>query len=107
MPSTSPLADSEVPVFAALMVTEFQRVPLAPVMLASFDTATVVFTRYAVPVSVLCTVADADGVIVELVSVTTGAVVSGTAIVARPDEPPWLLYQRPPAHRRLLMSDMV
>jgi hypothetical protein len=47
-------------------------------MLASLDTVTDVFTRYAVPVSVLCTVAEPVLAIVADVNDTVGAVESAT-----------------------------
>ena len=44
-------------VLAVLIATEFQEVPAALVMLASLVTLMVLLTKYAVPVSLLCTVA--------------------------------------------------
>ena len=45
MPSTKSVSAKLVPVFAALMATEFQEVPEAPVMLASLVTLIVLFTK--------------------------------------------------------------
>ena len=47
-------------------------------MLASLATVTDVFTRYAVPASVLCTDADPEAVIVAVVTDAVGAVESAT-----------------------------
>ena len=58
------------------MATEFQAVSAALVMLASLVTLMLLFTKYAVPVSLLCTVALEVLVSVAVVSVAVGAVVS-------------------------------
>lgn len=76
MPSANPAALNDVGVSAAEIVTEFHAESVALVMLALVDTVTDVFTRYAVPVSVLCTVADPAARIVAEVRVTVGAVES-------------------------------
>jgi hypothetical protein len=62
----------EVAVFAADMVAEFQSDPLALVILDSDVTETVVLTRYAVPVSVLWPVAEAEFAIVDEVNDAVG-----------------------------------
>lgn len=54
------MALSSVGVLIAEMVTWFQTEFAALVILARLETVTLVFTRYAVPVSVLCTVADSE-----------------------------------------------
>jgi hypothetical protein len=61
---------------AELMATLFHWLSAAPVMLARLLTETVVLTRYAVPVSVLCTTALPEVVIVAVVTLAIGAVVS-------------------------------
>jgi len=94
VPETRPVAASEVSVFVALIVTEFQEFPEAPVMLARFVTVTVVFTRYAVPVSVLLTVTLWAGLTVSAPRVTVGAVTSSTVMVelaVAVTAGPWLL----------------
>ena len=57
MPSTKLVSDNKVSVSAVLMVTLFHKVPNALVMLASSVTLTLLCTKYAAPVSLLCTVA--------------------------------------------------
>jgi hypothetical protein len=54
-------------------------------MLARLLTVTVVLTRYAVPVSVLCTTALPELVMVAVVTLAVGAVVSIT-IILEPDD---------------------
>ena len=71
--------------FAAEIVTWFHEASAALVMLALFVTVTVVFTKYAVPVSVLLTVAEPELPIVAVVSVTVGAVESEAAMVTVTD----------------------
>ena len=70
-------------VLAKLMATEFQDVPDALVILASLVTLMVLFTKYAVPTSLLCTVALAVLAYVPVVSVAVGAVVSRTYALER------------------------
>jgi len=76
VPSTSPVAASDVSVLAAVIDTWFHCESAASVMLALFVTVTVSFTRYAVPVFVLRTVADAAALIRAVVTVTVGVVPS-------------------------------
>ena len=73
VPSASPAAEMLVAVFAATIDTWFQAESAADVMLALFVTVTLVLTKYAVPVSVLCTVADCELRILAVVSDTVGA----------------------------------
>jgi len=73
VPSASPAAEMLVAVFAATIDTWFQAESAADVMLALFVTVTLVLTKYAVPVSVLCTVADCELRIRAVVSDTVGA----------------------------------
>ena len=63
-------------VVALEIVTEFHDVSLAPVIEDKFETVIEFRTRYAVPVSVLCTVALAVFAIVAVVALAVGAVVS-------------------------------
>ena len=72
---------------AELMATLFHWLSAAPVMLARLLTETVVLTRYAVPVSVLCTTALPELVMVAVVTLAIGAVVS-------PDEGVFKCYSR-------------
>ena len=65
-------------VLTALMATEFQEVSAALVMLARLVTLTLVLTKYAVPVSLLCTVALAVLASVAAVRLGVGAVASIT-----------------------------
>ena len=76
MPSTKPVNAKLVFVLATLMLTEFQELPAALVMLASLVTLTLLFTKYAVPTSLLCTVALDVFVSVAVVTLAIGAVVS-------------------------------
>ena len=64
------------------MSTEFQTSSAAPVISLRLLTATVLFTRYAVPVSVLCTTALPVFGIVALVTLAVGATRSVTCPVA-------------------------
>jgi hypothetical protein len=59
-----------------VIVTEFHDVALAPVIDNKFETVIELRTRYAVPVSVLCTVALAVFAIVAVVALAVGALVS-------------------------------
>jgi len=72
----SPEAARPVLVLAAAMDTEFHRLSAADVMLATVVTVSVLSTRYAVPVSVLCTTAEPVLTNLPFVSVAVGAVVS-------------------------------
>jgi len=65
-----------VSVLALEIVTEFHDVALAPVIEDKFDTVIEFRTRYAVPVSVLRTVALAVFAIVAVVALAVGALVS-------------------------------
>jgi hypothetical protein len=76
VPSTSPVAASDVSVLTAVIDTWFHCESTAPVMLALFVTVTVSFIKYAVPVLVLRTVADAAALIRAVVTVTVGVVPS-------------------------------
>ena len=76
MPSTKPVNAKLVFVLATLMLTEFQEVPAALVMLASLVTLTLLFTKYAVPTSLLYTVALDVFVSVAVVTLAVGAVES-------------------------------
>lgn len=78
VPSERPAALRDVAVLADEIVTWFHDASAAPVMFASVFTVTEVFTKYAVPVSVLCTVADPVFASVAVVNVTVGAVESAT-----------------------------
>ena len=76
MPSVSPVAGRLVFVATELMVILFDWLSAAPVILARLLTVTAVLTRYAVPVSVLCTTAFSEVVMVAVVTLAVGAVVS-------------------------------
>ena len=76
MPPASPVAGRLVFVAAELMVTLFDWLSAAPVILARLLTETSVLTRYAVPVSVLCTTAFSEVVMVAVVTLAVGAEVS-------------------------------
>ena len=76
MPVTKLVNAKLVSVFAALMATEFHELSAAPVMLASLVTLTLVLTKYAVPVSVLWTVALLVLANVAVVTLAVGAVLS-------------------------------
>ena len=67
-----PAPGIETSAFAVATDAEFHVLPAAPVMLATFETATVSFTRYNVPVSLLRPVADAVFFMVSEVNVATG-----------------------------------
>ena len=67
-------------VLALLMATLLDLLSAALEMLARLFTVTSVLTRYAVPVSVLCTTAKPEDVIVAGIKLTVGAVVSGVVV---------------------------
>ena len=71
MPTAKPVSASEVRVFAPVIVTELKSTFAALVMLALFVTVTVVLTKYAVPISLLCT---AIREVFEVIGVKIGAI---------------------------------
>ena len=75
-PFSKPVKAKLVLVLAELMATEFQAVSAALVMLASLVTLTLLLTKYAVPVSLLCTVALDVLASVAVVTLAVGAVAS-------------------------------
>jgi len=83
VPSANPDALNDVAVSAAEIDTWFQAEPAAPVILALFDTVTDVLTKYAVPVSVLCTVTEPVFAIVTATTDTVGAVTSEVRVTVK------------------------
>ena len=63
------------------MATLFDMLSAVLEMLARLLTVTSVLTRYAVPVSVLCTTAKPEDVMVAGITLTVGAVVSGAVVL--------------------------
>ena len=76
VPSERPVVEMVVALFAVPIVTEFQLASAAEVILARFVTETEVRTRYAVPVSVLCTETSTEGITDADVILGDGAEVS-------------------------------